>query len=133
MNSPFASILQGTDRSMVVAENEHFIAVLEKKPLVLGHVILISKRLEDNVFDLPSEELATLMVFSKRVSYAIQKTIPCRKVGVAVIGLETRHAHMHLVPIHSADDLNFTRPKLDVAEAQLIETLNALKTNLYHQ
>lgn len=115
---------------MVIAENEHFIAVLEKKPLVLGHVILISKRAEDNVFDLANEELATLMVFSKRVSKAIQKTIPCRKVGVAVIGLETRHAHMHLVPINSADDLNFTRAKLEVDDAQLAETLNAIKTNL---
>lgn len=127
MPSPFESILQGHDRTWMIGENDHFIAVLEKRPLVLGHVILISKRIEDHLYDLPDLELSTLMVFSKQIAHAIQKVISCKKIGTAVIGLETRHAHLHLVPISSADDLNFTRPKLSPSEEELRETLNQIK------
>jgi histidine triad (HIT) family protein len=126
MNSPFAQVLQGHDRKWVIAENEHFVAVLEKRPLVLGHVILISKRMEDHLFNLADEELSSMMVLSKRIAHVLQKVIPCKKIGTSVIGLETRHAHLHLVPICSADDLNFTRTKLSPSDETLQETLNKI-------
>lgn len=112
MNSAFAQIIFGQDRSFCILENESFVAVLEKNPLVLGHVVLISKIFKDDLFDLPDEDLARALVFAKLISRGIRNVIPCQKVGLAVLGLETRHAHLHLVPISSADDLNFTRPKI---------------------
>ena len=123
MNSPFASVLDGSQTQWVLTENEFFIAVLETKPLVLGHVVMISRTAEDDLFDLAEDALASLLTFSKPIAKAIQKAVPCRKVGIAVIGLETRHAHLHLVPIQSADDLNFTRAKLSVSEDELRDVL----------
>jgi histidine triad (HIT) family protein len=119
MTSPFIDMLNGKDTTLVIGENSHFIAVLEKQPLALGHVLLIAKQLQDNIFDLNEGELSTLMPFAKEISAAIQKVIPCTKVGIAVLGLETRHAHMHLVPLQSADDLNFTKEKLTPTRAEL--------------
>ena len=116
---------------MFIAETESFIAILEKKPLVLGHVVVISKRIEDHFFDLSSEELSSILPFAKRLSTAIQKTIPCKKVGVAVIGLETRHAHLHLVPLTSADDLNFTKPKLTPSDSELNQVLSQMRSILF--
>jgi histidine triad (HIT) family protein len=130
MNSPFATILLGQDRSLVIGENAHFIAVLEKKPLVLGHVVVIAKRNEDALYDLPDEELATLLVFSKRIAQAMKAVIACQKIGTAVLGLETRHAHLHLVPISSADDLNFTRAKLSPSEEELKKVRDQIKASL---
>lgn len=130
MSSPFAAILQRTDRTLVIAENEHWIAVLERKPLALGHVLVISKREEDHLFDLSGNELSSMMTLSKVIAHVIQKEITCRKVGMAAIGLETRHAHLHLVPISSADDLNFTRMKLQPDEKTLLEIAARFKNAL---
>ncbi len=122
MSSPFSDLLEGRDRSLVISENDYFWAVLEKRPLVLGHVIIVSKREIDDLFDLTESELANLMVFSAQLARALKQVIVCTKVGVAVLGLETRHAHLHLVPIQSADDLNFTRAKLQPGPAVLLKT-----------
>jgi histidine triad (HIT) family protein len=129
MNYPFAAILDGKDRSLVIAESDHFVAVLDKKPLVLGHTLIISKRIEDHLFDLSNEELGSIMQFAKSIAAAIRTVAECKKVGVAVIGLETRHAHMHLVPINSADDLNFTRVKLSPSEEELAIMLEKIKNS----
>jgi histidine triad (HIT) family protein len=130
MSSPFTPILEGKDSELVVAENAHFVAILERKPMVLGHVVVISKDYEDNLFDLSTDALSSLMTFAKPISKSIQKVIPCRKVGVAVIGLETRHAHLHLVPLTTADDLNFTRAKISVTESELLVTAQKIRSAL---
>ncbi len=130
MSSPFSQILSGLDRTLYLAENEHFIAVLERQPLVVGHTVLISKRFEDHLFDLSEGELASLGVFSKHIANAIQKVIRSEKVGMAALGLQTRHAHVHLVPINSPDDLNFTRAKLSPTTDELVEVLAKIKAVL---
>jgi histidine triad (HIT) family protein len=127
MTSPFSDLISGKDRKWAIAENEHFIAVLETKPLRLGHVVVVSKVEKDALFDLDSDALQSLLVFAKPIAKAIQGAVPCRKVGIAVIGLETRHAHLHLVPIDSADDLNFTRAKLLPSEDELQKTLASIR------
>lgn len=123
MDSPFASLIDGSKTAFVIAENPYFIAVLESKPMVLGHVVVVSKKEEDHLFDLEEAALGSLLTFAKPIAEAIAQSVPCRKVGIAVIGLETRHAHLHLVPMNSADDLNFTRAKLSVTENELREVL----------
>jgi histidine triad (HIT) family protein len=126
----FETLLQGSDATMVIDENQYFLAALERKPLAVGHVVVISKRAGDDLFDLNADELSSLMNFAQPIARAIRKAIACQKVGVAVIGLETRHAHLHLVPISSADDLNFTRPKLAVTENQLIDVAEKIRVQL---
>lgn len=130
MNAPFESVLDGSHSLWVISENQHFIAILETKPLVLGHVVVISKKAEDHLFDLEEDALASLLNFSKPIAKAIEKSVKCRKVGVAVIGLEMRHAHLHLVPINSADDLNFTRTKLSVSDEALRAVLRKIRQSL---
>jgi histidine triad (HIT) family protein len=128
--SPFESILKGHEKDWTISQSQNFLAVLEKRPLVLGHVVVISKRVEDAVFDLTQAELSDLLPFSKPIAQAIKKVVPCRKIGIAVLGLETRHAHLHLVPISSADDLNFSRPKLEIKNQLLIETARQIREAL---
>ena len=112
MDSPFQKIIRGEESFRVIAETDRFMACVEAQPLVLGHAIVFPKNVTDDLFDLTDADLGEMMVFAKRVASAVKKTVPCKKVGVAVIGLQVRHAHIHLVPIDSADDLNFTRAKL---------------------
>jgi len=117
--SHFDPYLKGEKPEFVIAENESFIAILEEKPLVLGHCVVIPKREEDSLMSLSDEEISEMMIFAKPVALAIQKTVPCQKIGIAALGLQVRHAHLHLVPINSADDLNFTRTKLEVSSETL--------------
>jgi histidine triad (HIT) family protein len=119
MISPFSSLLQGLEKDFVIAQSDFFIAVLEKKPLVLGHVVVVSKTAEDAIFDLSNQALSNLMPFCRPIARSIQQMVPCVKVGVAVLGLQTRHAHLHLVPVSSAEDLNFAREKLTVSDDEL--------------
>ena len=90
-------------------------------PLVMGHVLVIPKREVDYIFDLSGPEMAALWQFAQGVAKAVEKAVPCKRIGVAVIGLEVPHAHVHLVPIETADDLNFTRPKLKPSQDELKE------------
>jgi len=117
--SYFDPYLKGERPELIIAENESFIAILEEKPLVLGHCVVIPKREEDSFFDLTNDELSAIMIFAKPIAQAIQKTVNCKKIGIAALGLQVRHAHLHLVPINSADDLNFTRAKLEVSNDEL--------------
>ena len=126
MDFPFKTLLDGSDRKWMLAENDFFIAILESVPMQLGHVVIVSKIAEDHLLRLPDAALASLLVFSKPIARAIERVIACEKVGVAVIGLQTRHAHLHLVPIHSADDLNFSREKRFVPESELRATFREL-------
>ncbi len=107
MSSVFTKIVQGEIPSYKCAENDKFYAFLDINPIQKGHTLVIPKKEEDYIFDLSDEDLGEMMVFAKKVAKAIQSVIPCQKVAVAVIGLEVRHAHIHLIPIQKEGDLNF--------------------------
>lgn len=117
--SIFSKIIAGEIPSYKIAENELFYAFLDIFPLVHGHVLVVPKVETDKLFDVPDETLAQLFAFAKPIAKAIEQTMPCNRCGIAVIGLEVPHAHMHLVPISHADDLNFTRPKLKATPQEL--------------
>lgn len=103
----FSKIINGEIPSYKIAENEDFYAFLDINPVNWGHTLVVPKREEDYIFDLSDEELAAMMVFAKRVAKAIKEALPCRKIGVTVLGLEVPHAHIHLVPLKSEGDMDF--------------------------
>ncbi len=115
----FSKIIAGEIPCYQIAENEQFFAFLDIFPLVKGHVLVIPKVEIDHFFDLPEDYLSQMLVFAKPIAKAIEKVFPCNRCGISVVGLEVPHAHMHLVPINSADDLNFTRGKLSLSQAEL--------------
>jgi histidine triad (HIT) family protein len=119
MASIFTRIIQGEIPAYKIAETEQFLAFLDVFPLVEGHVLVIPKQEVDNIFDLEPALLQALFGFAQQVAKAIEKSVPCKKVGVAVIGLEVPHAHIHLVPIQDVGDINFSKPKLKLAPEQL--------------
>ena len=117
--SVFTKIISGDIPSLKIAESEKFIAFLDIEPLVTGHVLVVPKIEINKIFDVPDDYLAEMLVFAKPVAHAIEKAFDCKRCGISVIGLEVPHAHMHLIPINSPNDLNFTRPKLDPSQAEL--------------
>jgi histidine triad (HIT) family protein len=122
MPSIFSQIIDGKIPCFRIEENNEFLAFLDINPLVVGHVLVIYKQEIDYIFDLDDDVLGRMLVFSKKVAKCIKSKIQCQKIGLSIIGLEVPHAHIHLVPIQSADDLNFTRPKLTLSIEQLKET-----------
>ncbi len=119
MGSIFSKIIRGEIPCHKIAEDEKFFAFLDVFPLVPGHVLVIPKKEIDYIFDIEDADLAGMIVFAKQVAKVLKKAIPCKRIGVSVIGLEVPHAHIHLVPMNSADDLNFTRPKLSPSQEEL--------------
>ena len=117
--SVFTKIISGDIPSLKIAESEKFIAFLDIEPLVTGHVLIVPKIEVNKIFDVPDDYLAEMLVFAKPVAHAIEKAFDCKRCGISVIGLEVPHAHMHLIPINSPNDLNFTRPKLNPSQAEL--------------
>jgi histidine triad (HIT) family protein len=117
--SIFSRIINGDIPSYKIAENEKFYAFLDISPLKPGHTLVVPKQEIDKFFDLPEELLSELLVFAGPIAKAIEKSFPCNRCGIAVIGLEVPHAHLHLVPINNADDLNFTRPKLKLSPDEM--------------
>lgn len=115
MATIFSKIVAGEIPSYKVAENDEFYAFLDINPLVKGHTLVIPKKEVDYIFDLSDDELGRMHVFAKHVAAAIKAAYPCIKVGVAVLGLEVPHAHIHLVPMNSENDLNFKNPKLELS------------------
>ena len=111
----FSKIIAGTIPSYKIAENDRFFAFLDIAPLKKGHVLVVPKNETDKIFDLPDEFLSGMLVFAKPIARAIEQSFPCNRCGITVIGLEVPHAHMHLIPINSADDLNFAHPKLKLS------------------
>lgn len=126
----FAKIAAGEIPSYKVAENEKYYAFLDINPLKEGHTLIIPRREEDYFFDLDDIELAEIMVFAKRVAEAIKKTFPCKKVGMAVLGLEVPHAHIHLVPMQSEGDMNFANEKLKLTEEEFKVIAEKIQNNL---
>lgn len=119
MSSIFSKIIAGEIPSYKIAENEHFFAFLDIFPLKKGHVLVVPKTEVDKIFDVEDRLLAEWLVFAKPIAKAIEKAFSCDRCGLTVIGLEVPHAHMHLLPINSSDDLNFTRPKLKLSSEEL--------------
>ncbi|WP_297625558.1 HIT family protein [uncultured Rikenella sp.] len=112
MSTIFSKIIGGEIPSFKVAEDERHYAFLDINPLAEGHTLVVPKREVDYLFDLPEEELKELMAFARRVAIRLREVMPCRRIGMAVIGLDVPHAHIHLVPINEGGDLDFSRPKL---------------------
>lgn len=115
----FAKIIAGEMPSYKIAENEKFFAFLDVFPLRQGHVLVVPKTEVDNLFDLSDDYLSEMLVFAKPIAKAIEKAFRCNRCGISVIGLEVPHAHVHLVPISAANDLNFTQPKPKAADEDL--------------
>lgn len=119
MASLFTKIIQREIPGHIIAEDDRFIAFLDIMPLVMGHVLVVPKREVDYIFDLDDVTLAGLYVFAKKIAAAQKKVIACKRIGIAVIGLEVPHAHVHLVPMNTTGDINFTRPKLSPSSEEL--------------
>ncbi len=115
----FSKIINGEIPSFKIAENEFFFAFLDINPLVEGHTLVIPKLEVDNFFDIPGDYLKEILLFARPIAKAIEISFNCNRCGISVIGLEVPHAHMHLVPINKADDLNFTRKKLNPSQEEL--------------
>jgi len=116
----FSKIIAGQIPSYKIAENEKFFAFLDIFPLVKGHVLVVPKTETDKFFDLSNEYLSEMLVFAKPIANAIEKSFDCNRCGISVVGLEVPHAHLHLIPINSADDLNFNRSKLKLSSEEFI-------------
>ena len=121
MASIFSRIINGEIPCYKIAENDKFFAFLDINPLVKGHTLVIPKKEVDYIFDIEDNDLGEMMIFAKQIANKIKDVIPCVKVGVAVIGLEVPHAHIHLVPMQKEGDLDFKRPKLQLSQEEFLE------------
>lgn len=130
MASIFSKIAKGEIPSYKIAETENCFAFLDISPIAKGHTLVIPKQEIDYIFDVEDDLLSELNIFAKKVANAIQKAYPCPKVGIAVIGLEVPHAHIHLVPLNSVGDLDFKREKLEFSKEEFEEIANNIKSNL---
>lgn len=125
----FTKIINGEIPSYKVAEDDHFYAFLDINPLQKGHTLVIPKLPEpeaDYIFDLDDKTLADMMVFAKRVAIGIKQATDCKRVGVAVLGMEVNHVHIHLVPMNSEKDMLFTNPKLQLSADEMSEIANSI-------
>ena len=126
----FSKIIAGQIPSYKIAENENFFAFLDIEPLVKGHVLVVPKLEVDKLFDVPDDYLAGMLVFAKPIAHAIEKAFDCNRCGISVVGLEVPHAHIHLVPINSANDLNFTKGKTKTTPEELKAVQQKILSNL---
>lgn len=129
MASIFSRIIAGEIPSYRVAEDDKHYAFLDINPLSEGHTLVVPKREVDYIFDLSDDEYAGLQLFAKRVAAAVEKSVPCKRIGVAVIGLEVPHAHIHLVPINTEADMDFRREKLKLSPERMAEIASAIAAN----
>lgn len=123
----FSRIIAGEIPSYTIAEDERFYAFLDINPIAKGHTLVVPKKEVDYLFDMDDELLAGMMVFSKKVARAIEKAIPCRRVGLMVIGLEVPHAHIHLIPIQKEGDMNLSNPKLKLSSDEFTEIAEKIR------
>jgi histidine triad (HIT) family protein len=119
MSSIFSKIVSGEIPSFKIMEDQHHLAFLDVFPLAKGHVLVIPKQEVDSIFDLSDQDYTELWLFAKRTAKALEIAIPCKRVGIAVIGLEVPHAHIHLLPLQSVEDINFSKPKLTVSTDEM--------------
>lgn len=121
MASIFTKIINGEIPSYKIAETDDYLAFLDVFPLAKGHTLVIPKKEIDYIFNIEDDLYTGLQLFAKKVAKAVEKAIPCKRIGVAVIGLEVPHAHIHLIPINNVEDVNFSRPKLQLEKAEMEE------------
>lgn len=126
MATIFSKIIAGEIPSYKVAENDKFFAFLDINPLVKGHTLVVPKQEVDYIFDLKDEDLAEMHVFAKSIAKAIEEAVPCKRVGMAVMGLEVPHAHIHLIPINKESDMIISNPKLKLANEEFVEIATAI-------
>lgn len=130
MSSIFSRIIAGELPAYKIAENDNFLAFLDVFPIVRGHVLVVPKVEVDKFFDIDDTLLSEWLVFARPVAQAIERSFACNRCGISVLGLEVPHAHMHLVPVNSSDDLNFTRPKLKLSEQEFKDIQQRIISNL---
>jgi histidine triad (HIT) family protein len=121
MPSIFSKIISGEIPCYKIAETDKYLAFLDVFPLAKGHTLAIPKKETDYIFDIADEEFMGLQLFSKKIAKALEKAVPCKRIGVAVIGLEVPHAHIHLIPLQNVSDINFSRPKLSFPKEEMEE------------
>ena len=126
----YSKIIAGEIPSYKIAENEKFFAFLDIFPLREGHVLVVPKTETDKFFDLPDEYLSEMLLFAKPIAKAIERSFNCNRCGIEVVGLEVPHAHMHLIPINSANDLNFTKEKLKLTPEEMKKVQERILSNL---
>ena len=119
MATIFTRIIQGEIPCYKIAENDKFFAFLDISPVVKGHTLVVPKKEVDYIFDIEDNDLAEMQIFAKKVAKAIEKAVPCKRIGIAVIGLEVPHAHIHLLPMNSMDDIDFKLPKLNIPAEEM--------------
>ena len=127
MATLFTKIIQGEIPSYKIAENDQFYAFLDIHPLSTGHTLVIPKKEVDYIFDLSDEELAAMHIFAKHVAIAIEQVIPCKRIGMAVMGLEVPHAHIHLIPITNEGDMNMSNPKLELDDEEFSKVASQIR------
>jgi len=130
MASIFSRIIQGEIPCHKIAEDENYFAFLDISPLAKGHTLVVPKRETDYIFDIEDGELGGMMIFAKKVAKAIRQAIDCKRIGVAVIGLEVAHAHIHLIPLNQIGELNFANPKLSLSTEELKEIAEKIRAKI---
>jgi len=130
MATIFSRIITGEIPCYKIAEDENFFAFLDINPMAKGHTLVVPKIEEDYIFNLDDKTVSEMMLFSKKVAKAIEKSVTCLRIGVAVIGLEVPHAHIHLIPINKEADMNFKNPKLKLTAEEMAEIADNIKQNL---
>ncbi len=130
METIFSKIIKGEIPCYKIAEDEKYFAFLDINPLKAGHTLVVPKQETDYIFDLDDDQLAGLIVFSKKVGIAIRNAIPCNRIGIAILGLEVPHAHIHLVPMDSMEDVNFRNPKLKFTHGEFKEIAEKIRKKL---
>jgi len=130
MSSIFSKIVSGEIPCYKIAETEDFLAFLDISPLAIGHTLVIPKKETDYIFNIDDKELASLTLFAKSVAKAIEKAVPCKRIGIAVLGLEVPHAHIHLIPINHVSDIDFSRPKLSFPKEEMEAVTVLIRSHL---
>lgn len=130
MATIFSKIVAGELPSYKIAEDDRFFAFLDINPLVKGHTLVVPKKEIDYIFDLEDNDLAAMHIFAKKIALAIEKAIPCKRIGIAVMGLEVPHAHIHLIPIQKESDMIISNPKLNLSKEEFSEIAKKIRTEL---
>ena len=130
MSSIFTKIIDREFRAYIIDEDENFISFLDINPLTKGHCLVVPKKEVDYFFDLDDDLLKKIILFSKKISCTLKRTFKCKRVGMTVIGMEVPHAHIHLIPINSESEMNFSNKKLNINELEFKEILKKIKKNL---
>ena len=130
MSTIFTRIVKGEIPSYKIAEDEYCYAFLDISPLAKGHTLVIPKKETDYIFDIESDDYNRLWSFAKKIATALEKAVPCKRIGIAVIGLEVPHAHIHLIPMNKVSDMNFANPKLKFSDSEMAEVADRIRSEL---